>query len=232
MKTAVIITAGGMGTRMGGPKQFLGLLGRPMIEWTISAFKAVKSVSGIILVVAGDNIERSKRFGVTIAVSGKERTDSVRNGLRFVSPDTDIVLVHDGARPLITKDIIEKAISAAKASGAVVVGVPVKDTIKMTNDANLPAGRQVPMTNGGIILKTLDRSFLWQAQTPQAFKYEIIKKAYDSAKSAGTDDSKLVEDLGIKVKMVMGSYENIKVTTSEDIIIAEAILRKRNVLSK
>lgn len=217
MKVSVIITAGGYGKRMGQPKQFLTLLGKPMIEWTIDVFKRSKSIGQIILVVAPENMEQAKSFGVTIAEGGAERTDSVRNGLKLVSKDTDIVLIHDGARPLITGQIIEASIAEARNSGAAVVGVPVKDTIKEAT------------SNEKRVTRTLDRKTLWQAQTPQAFKRDIIMKAYENAKDNATDDSKLVEDLGIPVKMVMGSYENIKVTTPEDLVIAEAILRSRNV---
>jgi len=223
MKTTVIITAGGLGKRMGQPKQFLKLLDKPMLEWTISAFKNCKSINEIILIIAKEDFEKAKDFCVKLAEGGNERTDSVRNGLKLVSPDTDIVLIHDGARPLVTCEVIEKVIEEAHKSGAVVVGVPVKDTIKQTTDH----GPRSSEHSVEIVDKTLNRKLLWQAQTPQAFKYYIIKKAYENANSFATDDSKLVEDLGIPVHMVMGSYENIKVTTPEDIIIAEAILKHR-----
>jgi len=200
---------------MGEPKQFLFLLGRPMLEWTIDAFKKCDAINEIILVVAKDNIAKAKVYGFKVAEGGEERTDSVRNGLALVSPDTDIVLIHDGARPLVTEKIIKRAVDGLKETGAAIVGVPVKDTVKQVNSEQCT------------VYRTLERSSLWQAQTPQAFRYDIIKKAYENAKSNATDDSKLVEDLGIKVKMVMGSYENIKVTTPEDLIIAEAFLKNR-----
>ena len=218
MKTSVIITAGGSGKRMGQPKQFLPLLGKPMIEWTIDAFKKVKAVDEIIIVVPKEDASRISHYVSRIAFSGKERTDSVRNGLKLVSFDADIILIHDGVRPLVTPDIIEAAIDGAKKFGAVVIGVPVKDTLK-----------EVMRDAGCEIRKTLDREIVWQAQTPQAFRRETIIKAYEKAKGTATDDSKLVEDLGIQVKMIMGSYDNIKVTTPEDLVVAEAILRSRNV---
>ncbi|HTY13712.1 MAG TPA: 2-C-methyl-D-erythritol 4-phosphate cytidylyltransferase [Candidatus Omnitrophota bacterium] len=218
MKVSVIIAAGGSGKRMGTPKQFLPLCGRPLVEWTVRAFKAVKRIGQIILVVSGDDSVKAETFGVEVATSGPERQDSVKNGLALVSLDCDIVLVHDGARPLITADIIEKAIDAADRYGAAVVGVPVKDTIKAVGDDSFIAG-------------TADRSKLWAAQTPQAFKREIITRAYQNIKGIVTDDSKLAEQLGVKVKMIMGSYENIKITTPEDLMMAEAVLRSRNVLS-
>lgn len=218
MKVAAIIAAGGSGKRMGQRKQFLPLAGRSVLEWTISAFKNTARISEIILVTNPDDLERAKNLGVKVTAGGPERQDSVKNGMKLVSPDIDIVVVHDGARPLITADIIEKSIKEAKEYGACVVGVPVKDTIKKVGDDLFIEG-------------TVDRDVLWQAQTPQAFKYKIITRALKKAKGKMTDDAKLVEDLGIKVKMVMGSYENIKITTPEDLVIAEAILRRRNVLS-
>ena len=219
MKISVIIAAGGFGRRMGKPKQFLPLLGKSVIEWTLDVFKSIKTIKQIVLVVSGDDIGKAKSFGVEVVEGGVERQDSVSNGLKLISADTDFVIVHDGARPLITPDIIEKAISDAKIYGAAVVGVPIKDTLKRV-DKDL------------MVCDTVDRSIIWQAQTPPVFKYEIITRAYKNAKSKATDDSKLVEDLGIKVKMVMGLYENIKITTPEDLIAAEAIIRRRNDLSK
>jgi len=218
MKIAVIIAAGGSGKRMGRPKQFLPLAGKAVVEWTIEVFRKIKTVEQIVLAVPEDDLERAKNLGVTVVAGGEERGDSVKNGLKAISPDCDLVIIHDGARPLITPDIIEKAISEAKEYGAAIVGVPAKDTIKRVGDDL-------------VIKDTVDRQALWQAQTPQIFKYEIITRAYAKKRSA-TDDAKLVEDLGIKVKMVMGSYENIKITTPEDVVVAEAILRSRNVLPK
>jgi 2-C-methyl-D-erythritol 4-phosphate cytidylyltransferase len=218
MKIAVIIAAGGSGKRMGRPKQFLPLAGKAVVAWTVEVFRKIKTVEQIVLAVPEDDLERAKNLGVTVVAGGEERGNSVKNGLKAISPDCDLVIIHDGARPLITPDIIEKAISEAKEHGAAVVGVPVKDTIKRVGDDLM-------------IKETVDRQALWQAQTPQVFKYEIITRAYAKKRSA-TDDAKLVEDLGIKVKIVMGSYENIKITTPEDLIVAEAILRSRNVLPK
>lgn len=222
-KVSVIITAGGYGKRMGQPKQFLKLLGKPMVLWTIEAFKKSKYIDEIILVVAKEYLNEAKDFGVTITEGGAERTDSVRKGLSLVSKDSDIVLIHDGARPLVTQKIIEDSIAEAQRTGAAVVGVPVKDTIKQTNVEYRISNIDYQIS------KTLDRATLWQAQTPQAFKKEIIMRAYESTDDIATDDSKLVEDLGIPVKMVMGSYDNIKVTTPDDLIVADAILRSRNV---
>ncbi|NQU17394.1 MAG: 2-C-methyl-D-erythritol 4-phosphate cytidylyltransferase [Candidatus Saganbacteria bacterium] len=237
MKIFTIIAAGGSGQRMGQPKQLLPICGKPMLEWTVDAFKQVSEISGIVIVGPGQGLSP------LVCETGPERTDSVRNALALVPKDCDIVLIHDGARPLITPEIIKNSIEECKKQDAVVVGVPVKDTIKqMTNDKcfdklSIPKSSSIPsevegcqMSNKSCnhqIGKTLERERLWAAQTPQVFKYSILKEAYKKAKAGATDDSKLVEDLGIPVKMVMGSYENIKVTTPEDIIIAEAILCSR-----
>lgn len=228
MKTVAIIVAGGKGKRMGRPKQFIKINGKPILAWTIAAFQKAKSVDGIILVVAKEYISQAKRFRFSkllkVVPAGKERTDSVQNGLKALPDDADIVAIHDGARPAITVSIIEASIKAAKRYGAVVVGVPVKDTIKQMSNI------QCPMSNEGVIIKTIDRSCLWAAQTPQVFKKGLILKAYKKGynKSEVTDDSMLVERLGIPVKMIMGSYDNIKVTTPEDLLVAEAILKSHS----
>jgi len=225
MKVTAIIPAAGSGKRLNAKKQFLKLLGKPLISYTISEFESCQSVDDIIVISAKDDIEQTKELlkgfkkVKKIIEGGAERQDSVYNGINSVEVESeeDIILIHDGARPLITRDIISKAISEAKVAKAVVVGVPSKDTIKT-------------VSKDGIVAETLDRKAIWLVQTPQVFSFSVIKEAYERAKRIGykaTDDSKLVERLGISVKIVMGSYENIKITTSEDIAIAEAILKGR-----
>ena len=154
-----------------------------------------------------------------IVVGGNERQDSVFNCIKEVDKesDDDLIVIHDAARPLITKEIISNAIAEAKVEKAVIVGVPSKDTVKTVSKDNK-------------IIETLDRGSIWLIQTPQVFSLSIIKQAYERAQKVNykaTDDSKLVERLGISVKMVMGSYENIKITTKEDMFIADAILKER-----
>jgi 2-C-methyl-D-erythritol 4-phosphate cytidylyltransferase len=217
--TYAIIVAGGKGKRMGRPKQFLTIAGRPMLAWTLSAFQKSKAIDGIILVVDREQLFSAKKLNqkkvIGIAAGGKERQDSVRNGLALLPPSTKIVAIHDGARPAITPQVIEKSIKEAKKFGAVVVGVPVKDTIKTVD--------RRPST----VDRTLNRAELWAAQTPQAFKVGIIKKAYSRLRRKVTDDAMAVEKLGISVKMVLGSYSNLKVTTPEDLKIMEGILKWR-----
>lgn len=226
MQTIAIISAAGQGKRMGKPKQFLEIGGRPILEHTLSVFEECKAIDGIILVVNQEDLTRAKELKFSkllkVVAGGAERQDSVYNGLKVLPKEAEIVVIHDGARPFVTSSIIEKAVEEAKQSGAVVVGVPLKDTVKkMTNN-------QIRMTNeGAIIVETLDRKNLWAAQTPQVFKREIILRAYEEGRSKYqvTDDAMLVEKLGIPVKMVMGSYKNIKITTPDDLIFAEGIIK-------
>jgi 2-C-methyl-D-erythritol 4-phosphate cytidylyltransferase len=148
---------------------------------------------------------------------GKERQDSVRAGIEALDGDAEIVIIHDAVRPFITSALIENCVRAAAAEGAATVGVPVKDTVKEVG----PDGR---------ILRTCDRSLLWFTQTPQVFRRDIIENAHRAAVRdgfRGTDDTSLVERLGIAVRMIRGDYGNIKITTPEDLILAEALLAGR-----
>lgn len=217
MKTVAIITAAGSGKRMGRPKQFLEIGGKPILEWAIAVFDRAEVIDEIILVVNKEDIDKAKTFKYLkikqVVAGGEERQGSVNNGLKMVADDTDIIVIHDGARPFISPEIIEKAVGEAKASGAVVVGVPVCDTIKqVTRDARR-------------VMRTVDRSDLWKAQTPQVFRREIILEAYQHADKV-TDDAMLVEKMGIPVKMVMGSYRNFKITTPDDLAIAEKMIKE------
>ncbi len=211
MKVSAIIAAGGEGKRMGQPKQFLPLLGRPMIAYSLDAFNHCELVHEIILVINPEDLSRAEKLvkeigiikEIKIAIGGRERQDSVYHGLNRVSKEAEIVVIHDGCRPLVTKRLIVDVISQAEVSGAVVPAVPVKDTIKEVGEDK-------------IVIATLDRSKLWQVQTPQAFKKNLIKSAFDH-----------VQRLGEPVTVISGAYDNLKVTTPEDIIIAEAFLRNR-----
>lgn len=219
MKNIAIIVAGGKGKRMGKPKQFLPLAGKPMLAWTVAVFQKCKAIDGIILVVAEEQIALAKKLKaakiIAIVPGGKERQDSVRNGLARLPASTQIVAIHDGARPGVSVETIEQSIKGAKELGAVVIGVPIKNTIKVVSRQSL------------VVSQTADRSQLWAAQTPQTFRAEIIKKAYDQLTEKVTDDAMAVEKLGIPVKMVMGEYTNIKVTTPDDLEIMASILKRR-----
>lgn len=226
-KVACIIPAAGQGKRMGNQvnKQFLLLSGLPILVHTLRAFDAIPEVNEIILVCRGEEIDYCKEmvesFGIIkvkrFVAGGKERQDSVWAGLQAVSENMEIVLVHDGARPFIDRATILRGIEQAKKCGAVVVGVPVKDTIKMVE-------------GGGRISSTPPRDKLWQIQTPQIFKKDLIYGAYKrgiSDKFNGTDDASFVEYIGGDVFVALGTYENIKITTPEDLYLGEAILQRR-----
>lgn len=222
----VVIVAAGSGSRMKRDinKQFIKLDGKEIIAYTIEKFYKSEDIDDIVIVIKEneekyfiENIINKYGFdNIKLAYGGKERQDSVYNGIKKLNSNCEIVLIHDGARPFVNEDIIKNSIEEAKENNAVVVGVPVKDTIKIVN-------------SDGNIVDTPNRSLLWSVQTPQSFKYEIITKAYEYAYSNdyyGTDDAMLVEHIGYNVKMIEGSYDNIKITTEEDLHFGIQILNK------
>jgi 2-C-methyl-D-erythritol 4-phosphate cytidylyltransferase len=222
-----IIVAGGFGKRMTTSiaKQYLLLNGIPILSHTIMRFEEASSVNDIILVVPpGDSeyVQRSivEKFDISkvrhVREGGSQRQDSVRNGLAMVDNGDGIVLIHDGARPFITPDLIDRSVERAKESSALVVGIPASDTVKSVEERNC-------------IKKTLKRESIWLAQTPQVFRVDIIKKAYERAYHEGfygTDDAEVVERMGISVEIMRGSSSNIKITTPEDLVLGEFLMRK------
>ena len=221
----VIIVAAGSGSRMnmGINKQFIKLKDKEIIVYTLEKFYKHKNIDEIVVVVKEEEaefftkeiIDKYNFENIKIAYGGKERQNSVYNGLKMLDKKCDIVLVHDGARPFISESLIDNCIEEAKNHNAVVVGVPVKDTIKVINEDN-------------DIVETPERSKLWAVQTPQTFNYDILVKSYEDAfknEFYGTDDAMLVERIGYKVKMIEGSYNNIKITTQEDLNIGKQILQ-------
>jgi 2-C-methyl-D-erythritol 4-phosphate cytidylyltransferase len=222
-----LIVAGGKGLRMNmkARKQYLELDGQTVLQRTLSAFNQCEDIESIVLVVPPEDIdychkdvigtlELAKK--VQVAGGGDERQQSVYNGLcsMNVSPD-EVVVIHDGVRPFIEKELIQSCIDAAKETGAAILAVPVSDTIKMA-------------AHDGTIETTVDRECLWAAQTPQAFRYDWIRQAHETAltdKIAVTDDASLVEHIGYPVKLVTGSRRNIKITTPEDLAIASALIQ-------
>ena len=224
VKVCAIIVAAGTGSRMNMDvnKQYVDICGKPVLAWTIQAFEDCSRISEIIVVVNEKDIIYCKqniveRYGfekVKVLVSGGEtRQESVSRGLRQTGEDCGIILIHDGARPFIDDTGIVSSIEAAEEYGAACAAVPVKDTIKSADSMDF-------------VNSTLDRSSLWSIQTPQTFKADLIKNAHRIAAEedfCGTDDAVLVERLGHRLKLVMGSYFNIKITTQEDLVIAEAI---------
>ena len=222
----VVIVAAGSGSRMKRDinKQFIKLDGKEIIAYTIEKFYKSEDIDDIVIVIKEneekyfiENIINKYGFdNIKLAYGGKERQDSVYNGIKKLNSICEIVLIHDGARPFVNEYIIKNSIKEAKENNAVVVGVPVKDTIKVVD-------------SDGNIVDTPNRSLLWSVQTPQSFKYEIITKAYEYAYSNdyyGTDDAMLVEHIGYNVKMIEGSYDNIKITTEEDLHFGIQILNK------
>ena len=221
---SVVVPAAGQGKRMnaGINKAFLTLLGTPMLVRTMQKLSACSKVDEIIVAVGADEVENTRKLlehvpdikPFAVVAGGAERQDSVANGLRAVSFEADIVLVHDAARPMVSVETIEKVIAAAEKNGAAIAAVPAKNTIKVV-DA------------GGIVKRTPERASLWEIQTPQGFKKDILNEAYQKAFAdgfTGTDDASLVERAGHLVEVVMSDYRNIKITTPEDLLIAEAFL--------
>lgn len=223
-KTTAIIVAGGKGSRMGGKikKQYLKVNNKEIIAHTLAVFEKHPQISEMIVVTSEEDRDyvderiqyyQYKKVSQVVA-GGKERQDSVANGLEAVSEDSEYIMIHDGARPLITETIISKALEKTYEVDATVVAVPVKDTIKVVDTA-------------GIVEATPARTSLWAIQTPQTFEATLIKEAYREAKDKGligTDDSTLVEALGKAVHIVEGSYSNIKVTTPEDLEIVKNLM--------
>ncbi|MBL7224555.1 MAG: 2-C-methyl-D-erythritol 4-phosphate cytidylyltransferase [Desulfobacteraceae bacterium] len=227
VKTMAIIPAAGSGIRMESKraKQFLSLDGKPILALTLEPFQECSDVAAVILVVPPDDVEYCKkeiveRFGFTkvkkIVPGGKRRQDSVRLGLEAAEGKYDLVLIHDGVRPLIEKGLIERVIEEAITNRAVITALPAKETVKEVNDLR-------------DVVKTYDRERVWMVQTPQAFRYQDILKAHQNALKEGweevTDDALLVERSGITVKVVEGSEKNIKVTTPHDLKLARFLLR-------
>lgn len=220
MKAAAVIVAGGRGKRFGTktPKQFLSLCGKPVFMHSIEAFFSVKNFKQIVLVVPADmNISLSakyKKSGFFIVSGGQERFDSVKNGLKAVREDIDFIAVHDAARPLINKKDILSVLNKAVASGAAIAAEKTRDTVKTVKD--------------GFVKQTLDRNVLWNAQTPQIFAAELLLKAYSGKIPAKTtDDSRLMENMKIKVAVVETKFPNFKITSKADFEAAKNIISQR-----
>lgn len=226
-KTFALIPAAGMGKRMGASinKQYLLLGGRPILAHTISVFEESPLIDGICLVIPADEIPYCReqvvqacgfRKVIEIVAGGRERQNSVLNGLNALQRHAggeDVVLIHDGVRPFIPPALISQSIAVARSGDGALVAVPAKDTIKTVRN--------------GIVIDTPDRETLWQAQTPQSFLFSVILNAHRSAVEAGfsgTDDASLIERQNRTVRIVRGDYRNIKITTPEDLILAEAFL--------
>jgi 2-C-methyl-D-erythritol 4-phosphate cytidylyltransferase len=206
---------------LGKDKVFVSLAGKPLLAWSVDVCQACELVNQIVIVLNENKLALGRRLAtergwskvVEVCPGGKRRQDSVRQGLDKLK-GCDWVIVHDGARPFLTPDLIRDGLAAAKSTGAAVAAVPVKDTIKIGNSDLM-------------VRETLNRQELWVVQTPQVFRFDIIAKAHKQIKSDVTDDASMVEQMGYKVKLYMGSYGNIKITTAEDLALAEVIAGKR-----
>ena len=226
-RCTAIVLAAGQGKRMHSKiqKQFLEIGGKPILYYSMECFQKSPLIQDIILVTGEDMIsycqsEIVEKYGFTkvckVTAGGKERYDSVYAGL-LCCQDTDYVYIHDGARPFVTEEMIQRGYEAVKRTNACVMGMPSKDTVKLADPS-------------GYIKETPDRKIVWNIQTPQIFSYDLIRGAYESIRkkdmSNVTDDAMVLEqETGTKILLVEGSYQNIKITTPEDLAVAEAFLR-------
>ena len=227
MRVVALIPAAGRGRRMGAdrPKAFLLLRGLPLLVHTLQKFEDCPTVNEILPLVPDEEVSFCRelvfRTGLKkvpkVLSGGPERQDSVYAGLKGIAGDADVVMIHDGARPFVPGQLIEKVLAATERWPAVAAALPVGDTLK-------------EVSADGQVLRTLDRSRFWVMQTPQSFRYDLITRAHEQARTegfCGTDDASLVERLGIRVMVIPGSRFNIKITTPEDLVLGEALLEHR-----
>ncbi len=226
MKIQAIIPSAGSGLRLKNAllKPLVLLEGKSILAYSLEVFEKCSLIDSVIIVGHPDKVESFKvmisdhgfKKIKCVIPGGKERCDSVKKGLQKLDEDTDIVVVHDGARPFVSIDLIERCIKEAEENLAAIAAVPVKPTIKIVDLESMT------------VAETLDRAKLWNVQTPQVFKKDVLLKAYENIdQKKPTDDSSLVEQMGIKVKVVQGDYQNIKITTPEDFKLAEFLVREK-----
>jgi 2-C-methyl-D-erythritol 4-phosphate cytidylyltransferase len=220
-KVGAVIVAAGSGERMGRLDKVSALLGgKPILAWVASTFHNSSLVNQIVIVLSKANLERGKRLVKEngwskvsdICPGGRRRQDSVAAGLDRLQV-CQWVVIHDGTRPFVTEDLIKRGLEAAEETGAAAAAVPVTDTIKIAGDDMF-------------VRETPARKHLWAVQTPQVFRYDIITSAHRQIEAEVTDDASLVEQLGYRVKLYMGAYDNIKITTPSDLALAEVLLKK------
>ncbi|OGX26965.1 MAG: 2-C-methyl-D-erythritol 4-phosphate cytidylyltransferase [Omnitrophica WOR_2 bacterium RIFCSPHIGHO2_02_FULL_45_21] len=246
MNVEAIVPAAGLGLRLkaalpnrqaGIPKPLVKIADKPILIYTLCVLSRIKSIKRIILAVNKEYLDNFrevlKRFPlkkrIDLVLGGASRRESVENCLKTIDSAANIILVHDAVRPFVSKDLIDRLLKEARVSPAVISGVPVKATIKSVKVSKCQGVKE-----GCMVEKTLNRDNLWEIQTPQVFRRELLLEAYEKYRNpAVTDDASLVEKLGVKVKVVRGSYFNIKITTPEDLVFAKTIvksfpLRKRS----
>lgn len=221
-KVGVVVVAAGGSRRMDGVDKIFALLkGRPLVSYCLEALHHTPEVAKIVLVLSSHNIEQGRRlvqeYGwskvLDVCEGGERRRDSVAVGLSRL-PDSSWIIVHDGARPFVDAELVSRGLSEARETGAAVAGVPVSDTIKVADDEHL-------------VKETLRREGLWAIQTPQIFRRQLLAEAHETLAGEFTDDAAMVERFGARVRIYSGSSDNIKVTTPDDLRIAEALLDAR-----
>lgn len=222
-RAAAVVVAGGSGRRMaqderGLRKQYLELAGEPILLWAVRAFVEHPRIAVTVVVLPADDLADPPRWlldrPVVLVAGGNERGDSVRNGLAAVPDGIDLVLIHDGARPLVSRSVVDRVLGAA-AAGGVVPAVRATDTLKEVDE-------------NGQVVNTLERARIWHVQTPQRFPLSLIRQVHQSARRegwTGTDDASLCERYGVPVQVVEGSHENLKITRPVDLVVAEALAR-------
>jgi 2-C-methyl-D-erythritol 4-phosphate cytidylyltransferase len=226
LRVAVVIPAGGRGTRMGGrlPKQFLTIDGEPILTATVRQFAGHPSVDFVVVAAPAAHLDRTRRvlarlarrIALTVVEGGAERQESVWRALQSVPEKADIVLVHDAVRPFVTRSLIDDILQAALETGAAICARPIAETVKRVAES--------------LVAETLDRRGLWAVQTPQGFRASLLREAHDKARQdgvVGTDDAMLVERLGQPVRVVTGLDANLKITTPEDLRRARQTTARR-----
>lgn len=220
-QAGAVIVGAGSSQRLGADKVFLPLAGKPLLAWSADVCQNCELLSQIVVVLNESNLDSGRNLVaergwskvVGVCLGGERRQDSVRQGLKELKR-CDWVVIHDGARPFLTLDLIRDGLEAARGTGAATAAVPVKDTIKVGDDNEM-------------VRETLHRQRLWAVQTPQVFRFDIITRAHGQVTDEVTDDATLAERLGYEVKLYMGSYHNIKITTPEDLALAEIVVKDR-----
>lgn len=220
-QAGAVIVGAGSSQRLGADKVFLPLAGKPLLAWSVDVCQNCELLSQIVIVLNESNLDSGRNLVaergwskvVGVCLGGERRQDSVRQGLKELKR-CDWVVIHDGARPFLTLDLIRDGLEAARGTGVATAAVPVKDTIKLGDDNEM-------------VRETLHRQRLWAVQTPQVFRFDIITRAHGQVTDEVTDDATLAERLGYEVKLYMGSYHNIKITTPEDLALAEIVVKDR-----
>ena len=227
-KVIAIIVAAGKSIRMNATvrKQYQPVAGFPIVVHTLKAFDSCQMIDEICLVIPEEDLEFCRnqivspanlKKNIYLVAGGPKRQDSVYNGLKAIGTDSCLVVIHDGVRPFITHDQLEACINGAKKHGACILGIPAYDTLKHVSST-------------GTIVDTLERDTIWLAQTPQAFRYDLITKAHEVAREqnfTATDDAALVEQMGLEVKILTGSRENIKITNQQDLKLARILFESQ-----